>query len=555
MYFYYLNLINYFLINFLILFYYNERKLISFAFLTEPKLVYVDGSQPWDNCRPGLKRSLISLTGLLLSHPFYGSLPYNASRNCFLTIAVPVGYRVRLKALDFDVQGQWGKCEREDTLHIFDHNQQLEPETLTANEQLPIGGHSPGRLLGEFCGKIETDLTKTDPSSSLNQRSILAESSQNALTLWWHTEDLQNLNNQKQTTPLSTLTSKSINLRTNSQGFRLLWSSFRYTNSSSEKCRTINSKSSQQNNSSNLLLNEFKCKKTLNSQKIEECIPTQLGCNSYADCLDGSDLDAQLQLKHGCEHIPNIPLSVLISSGPKRLLLCAALLLLWLSLCLGCCCCYISYRRKRLKKKRSSTNSSSNDGDCDFTARKQQLNNERGNLFYSFNGNIQRQNNGDLIPTSQPPPPPLLPPPSFSPPTLKNNKLLQTNFVTQQPFGGFINPSNTSNLQENKKLKRSSKQQTNSCSSNSQSSSQKHQQQLNNPPSISSFENQQNLKQKCQNVSTQQQMYFQHFNDTNKLNGINCDDGNYLYLKEPMTPLITRGKQQTMEGQNRHLII
>jgi len=38
MYFNYLNLINYFLINFLILFYYNERKLISFAFLTEPKL-------------------------------------------------------------------------------------------------------------------------------------------------------------------------------------------------------------------------------------------------------------------------------------------------------------------------------------------------------------------------------------------------------------------------------------------------------------------------------------------------------------------------------------
>ncbi|KAF7632759.1 CUB domain-containing protein [Meloidogyne graminicola] len=369
------------LLNFLIFFILFENKLLlfSFAFLTEPKIVYVDGSQPWDNCRPGLKRSLSSLTGLLLSHPFYGSLPYNSSRNCFLTIVVPLGYQVRLKALDFDVQGQWGKCEREDTLHIFDHNQQLEPETLSINEQLPIGGHSPGKLLGEFCGKIGGNYFE---KTIKNSHMILAESSKNALTLWWHTEE-ENKNQQ---------INNLINSRINANGFRLLWSSFRNINNSFENCNK--QKNNLLNNSLNNLLKEFKCIKSINSSKIGECIPSELGCNSYADCSDGSDLDPQLQLKYGCEHIPNVPLSILINSGPKRLLLCAALLLLWLTLCLGCCCCYISYRKNKIKKKRFLNNSN---GIEENNLKKQLNNSERNPLFFQINGNIQQQQQNKII--------------------------------------------------------------------------------------------------------------------------------------------------------------
>jgi hypothetical protein len=38
--------------------------------------------------------------------------------------------------------------------HVFDHDRPLEPKMLAVEETLPIRGHSPGKILGEFCGKM-----------------------------------------------------------------------------------------------------------------------------------------------------------------------------------------------------------------------------------------------------------------------------------------------------------------------------------------------------------------------------------------------------------------
>lgn len=59
----------------------------------------MDGNGSWDSCTPGLKRSVNAESGLLISHNGYGTQPYNSSKNCFLTITVPVGFRIRIKVI------------------------------------------------------------------------------------------------------------------------------------------------------------------------------------------------------------------------------------------------------------------------------------------------------------------------------------------------------------------------------------------------------------------------------------------------------------------------
>ncbi|PIO70590.1 hypothetical protein TELCIR_07550 [Teladorsagia circumcincta] len=58
-------------------------------------------------------------SGVIYSHSLYGRAPYNASRNCFMMLIAPLGYRIRLKVLEFDVNGNNSSCEK-DTLHVFD---------------------------------------------------------------------------------------------------------------------------------------------------------------------------------------------------------------------------------------------------------------------------------------------------------------------------------------------------------------------------------------------------------------------------------------------------
>lgn len=80
---------------------------------------YFDGTSYLDNCKSKLERRVTALSGLLISHQLYGSIPYNASKNCFLLITAPPGYRIRLRVLDFNVLGDAHNCDK-DTLHVFD---------------------------------------------------------------------------------------------------------------------------------------------------------------------------------------------------------------------------------------------------------------------------------------------------------------------------------------------------------------------------------------------------------------------------------------------------
>ena len=65
------------------------------------------------------------MSGIIFSHSYYGRAPYNASRNCFMMIVAPVGYRIRLRALEFNVNGHISNCDK-DTLHVFDHENALD---------------------------------------------------------------------------------------------------------------------------------------------------------------------------------------------------------------------------------------------------------------------------------------------------------------------------------------------------------------------------------------------------------------------------------------------
>uniref|UniRef100_A0A915D7J0 CUB domain-containing protein n=1 Tax=Ditylenchus dipsaci TaxID=166011 RepID=A0A915D7J0_9BILA len=151
----------------------------------DPKIVYMDGHSRWDSCLPGLKRSVNGESGLLISHSAYGTQPYNGSKNCFLSVTVPLGYRIRIKALDFDVVGD------------------VEDVTKT-----PC-----------IFSIMSSQLTLCIWTISGKNSSRMAESTHNTLTLWWHTDaNLSRGSHQ-------------------AEGFRLLWSSFRARATNREECR------------------------------------------------------------------------------------------------------------------------------------------------------------------------------------------------------------------------------------------------------------------------------------------------------------------------------
>uniref|UniRef100_A0AAF5PHB4 CUB domain-containing protein n=1 Tax=Wuchereria bancrofti TaxID=6293 RepID=A0AAF5PHB4_WUCBA len=243
----------------------------------EPQISYFDGASYLDNCKSKLERRVTALSGLLISHQLYGSIPYNASKNCFLLITAPSGYRIRLRVLDFNVLGDAHNCDK-DTLHVFDHEKPIDPQTLRDATQEDT---SPGPILGQFCGTIRN-------------ASELAVSTENALTLWWHTD-------------------AELPFHHNGDGFRLLWSAFRKSNIA--PCNAQR---------------EFTCKN-------QECIAAELACNRYPDCKDESDLIRELQIAHKCDFLTNDPLGSL--TGLTLLLISMAAVSLSVCLCICACIC------------------------------------------------------------------------------------------------------------------------------------------------------------------------------------------------------------------------
>ncbi|KAM3726281.1 Abnormal cell migration protein [Dirofilaria immitis] len=243
----------------------------------EPQISYFDGSSYLDNCKSKLERHVTALSGLLISHQLYGTIPYNASKNCFLLITAPSGYRIRLRVLDFNVLGNAHNCDK-DTLHVFDHEKPIDPQALRdANQE----DTSPGPILGQFCGTIQNT-------------SELAVSTENALTLWWHTD-------------------AELPFHHNGEGFRLLWSAFRKSNVA--PCNAQR---------------EFTCKN-------QECIAAELACNRYPDCKDESDLIRELQIAHKCDFLTDDPLGSL--TGLTLLLISMAAVSLSACLCICACIC------------------------------------------------------------------------------------------------------------------------------------------------------------------------------------------------------------------------
>ncbi|VDK29616.1 unnamed protein product [Gongylonema pulchrum] len=240
----------------------------------EPQISYFDGTGYMDSCRSKLERRVSALSGLLISHQLYGSVPYNASKNCFLLITAPVGYRIRLRVLDFDVLGDSHNCDK-DTLH---HEKPIDLQALRDATQEDT---SPGPILGQFCGAIKNS-------------SELTVSTENALTLWWHTD-------------------AELPLQHSGEGFRLLWSAFRKSNIA--PCNNQR---------------EFTCKN-------QECIPAELACNRYPDCKDGSDLIRELQIAHKCDSVEDGPLGSL--TGFTILLICMAAVSICACLCVSACIC------------------------------------------------------------------------------------------------------------------------------------------------------------------------------------------------------------------------
>lgn len=57
----------------------------------------MEGQNRWESCLPGLKRTINAESGILYSHNAYGIEPYNSTKNCFLTIIVPIKYRIRIR--------------------------------------------------------------------------------------------------------------------------------------------------------------------------------------------------------------------------------------------------------------------------------------------------------------------------------------------------------------------------------------------------------------------------------------------------------------------------
>uniref|UniRef100_A0A1I7ZEG7 CUB domain-containing protein n=1 Tax=Steinernema glaseri TaxID=37863 RepID=A0A1I7ZEG7_9BILA len=243
----------------------------------EPQISYFDGRGRRDTCRTKPERRVSGEAGIIISHQLYGTVPYNASKNCFLVITVPVGYRIRLRALDFNVNGDPSKCDK-DSLHVFDNEKDVIPKDMDEiNQEETL----PGPIIGKFCG-------------SLNNHTEFAVSTSNTLTLWWHSDF-------------------ALPAKHDGEGFRLYWSAFR-TNKG-RKCAAGK---------------EFQCRN-------KDCIPTALACNRYQDCIDKSDLDKALQLQNKCEYVAESALGSL--NGIAILLICSASVLTCICTCVGLCVC------------------------------------------------------------------------------------------------------------------------------------------------------------------------------------------------------------------------
>ncbi|KAL6724370.1 hypothetical protein Aduo_019265 [Ancylostoma duodenale] len=243
----------------------------------EPSISFFDGNDHMNQCKTRLERRITGLSGVIYSHSLYGRVPYNASRNCFVMLIAPIGYRIRLRVLEFDVNGQNSVCEK-DTLHVFDHETVIDPAAAHFQSGDSI---TPGPIIGQFCGK----LTNT---------SELSVSTLNALTLWWHTDPLL-----AQQHP--------------AKGFRLQWNAFRIT--SNVPCSSSR---------------EFAC-------GGNECIPVQLACDRFADCRDGSDIIYSRQFAANCENLDIDPLTSV--SGFLVLLLSGGVVLLLGCVCISLCIC------------------------------------------------------------------------------------------------------------------------------------------------------------------------------------------------------------------------
>ncbi|KAE9555340.1 hypothetical protein FO519_001422 [Halicephalobus sp. NKZ332] len=141
-------------------------------------------------------------------------------------IAAPLGYQIRLKILDFNVPGITGIC-KQDSLHILNHENSIDPEEFDRTSE---SQRHPGPIIGNLCGSVW--------NQNQNQTII---STQNALTLWWHTDE-------------------TVKTKSEESGFRILWSAFRKP-TDDNPC---------------LLNEEFQCSNM-------ECIPSNLACNSKLD--------------------------------------------------------------------------------------------------------------------------------------------------------------------------------------------------------------------------------------------------------------------------------
>ncbi|VDP41706.1 unnamed protein product [Heligmosomoides polygyrus] len=159
----------------------------------EPSIGFFDGNDHLNQCRTRLERRITGLSGVLYSHSLFGRMPYNASRNCFLMLIAPIGYRVRVRVVEFDVNGRNTSCEK-DTLHVFDHETAIDPSSIHLKSGPPL---TPGPIIGQFCGR-RTNTTE------------LSVSTMNALTLWWHTDAL-------------------LSQQHPAKGFHLHWNAFRVT--------------------------------------------------------------------------------------------------------------------------------------------------------------------------------------------------------------------------------------------------------------------------------------------------------------------------------------
>ncbi|CAJ0562282.1 unnamed protein product, partial [Mesorhabditis spiculigera] len=249
----------------------------------EPRISYIDGDTPDSQCKTKLERRIYGLSGTVYSHSEYGYAPYNATKNCIVVLIAPVGYRIRLRVLDFDVpSSSQSRCKNGDTLHVFDHESVVEQTTVTWGVDDML---SPGAIMGQFCGRINTS-------------TILATSTQNAMTVWWHSAS-----------------PGDEQPHVGGKGFRLHWNAYRETRKN-VPCKTDR---------------EFAC------SNGDECIPAELACNKQSDCNDASDLIPRRQKENMCENMDLDPLSAI--SGPHLLLFALATVISVASFCV--CACFM----------------------------------------------------------------------------------------------------------------------------------------------------------------------------------------------------------------------